>query len=225
MKICLVHEEYPDETNYGGIATYQKSLATSLVKFGYDVTVITRSLDCDKEYIDEGVRVIRLYNKETKDVFNNYYKYREKVRDKLIELQDNNEIDIIEVPDWGAETILFEEYRKVPLIVRLHTPLAIWSKANKSKLDPSIHRKMLLWERKMIESADKVTSCTNILKDLVIKEMKLKRNDIEVIPNPANLKDFYTKNKNGKSILYCGSIEQRKGVILFAEAIPTILDS
>ena len=225
MKICLVHEEYPDETNYGGIATYQKSLATSLVKFGYDVTVITRSLDCDKEYIDEGVRVIRLYNKETKDIYNNYYKYREKVRDKLIELQDNNEIDIIEVPDWGAETILFEEYRKVPLIVRLHTPLAIWSKANKSKLDPSIHRKMLLWERKMIENADKVTSCTNILKDLVIKEMKLKRNDIEVIPNPANLKDFYTKNKNGKSILYCGSIEQRKGVILFAEAIPTILDS
>lgn len=22
MKICLVHEEYPNETNFGGIATY-----------------------------------------------------------------------------------------------------------------------------------------------------------------------------------------------------------
>lgn len=25
MKICFVHEEYPEETNFGGIATYQKN--------------------------------------------------------------------------------------------------------------------------------------------------------------------------------------------------------
>ena len=27
MKICFVHEEYPRETNFGGIATYQKIMA------------------------------------------------------------------------------------------------------------------------------------------------------------------------------------------------------
>ena len=32
MKVCLVHEEYPNETNFGGIATYQQRLAESLVK-------------------------------------------------------------------------------------------------------------------------------------------------------------------------------------------------
>jgi len=37
-------------------------------------------------------------------------------------------IDIIEVPDWGAETVLFEPYRKIPLVVRLNTPLKIWLK-------------------------------------------------------------------------------------------------
>lgn len=227
MKICLVHEEYPDETNFGGIATYQKRLAESLVNLGYEVTVLSRGLECDKEYIENGVRVIRLFVKETEDIYNNYVDYRTRVSNKLIELQENNEIDIIEVPDWGAETVLFEKYRKVPLIVRLHTPLAIWAKANKSTLDPSIHKQMLKWETKMIESADKVTSCTNILKDLVIKEMKIKRDDIEVIPNPANLKDFYSKNnkkEKNKTILYCGSIEQRKGVIVLAQAIPKIID-
>lgn len=30
MKICLVHEEYPEETNFGGIATYQKTMIPSL---------------------------------------------------------------------------------------------------------------------------------------------------------------------------------------------------
>ena len=227
MKICLVHEEYPDETNFGGIATYQKSLAENLVKAGLDVIVLARSLECDKEYIENGVKVIRLYVKETEDIYQNYVDYRMKVSDKLVELQKNDEIDLIEVPDWGAETVLFEKYRKVPLIVRLHTPLAVWSKANQATLDPSIHKQMLRWEKKMIESADYVTSCTNILKDLVKEELSLTRDDIEVIPNPANLKDFYSKTERkdkNKTILYCGSLEQRKGILLFAEAIPKIID-
>lgn len=227
MKICLVHEEYPDETNFGGIATYQKRLAESLVNKGNEVTVICRGLNENSDNIINGVRVIRIYNEETSDIYSDYYKYRELVCKMLRELQKHNEIDIIEVPDWGAETVLFEKYRKVPLIVRLHTPLAIWSKANNSALDPSIHKLMLKWEKKMIESADKVTSCTNILKDLVISELKLTRDDIEVIPNPANLDNFYSKVEKkfkSKTILYCGSIEQRKGVIVFAEAIPKIID-
>lgn len=228
MKVCLVHEEYPDETNFGGIATYQKRLAESLVKKGNEVVVIARGLKKDYEEIKNGVRVIRLYVEETEDIYKNYYSYREKVCDKLKELQQHNEMDVIEVPDWGAETVLFEKFRKVPLIVRLHTPLVIWSKSNKSNLDPSIHKQMLRWEKKMIESADKVSSCTAILKDMVINELKLKRNDIEVVPNPANLDDFYSKNEKktkSKTILYCGSMEQRKGVIVFAEAIPKIIDA
>jgi glycosyltransferase involved in cell wall biosynthesis len=228
MKVCLVHEEYPDETNFGGIATYQKRLAESLVKKGNEVVVIARGLSKNYEEFKNGVRVIRIYVEETEDIYNNYYTYREKVCETLRDLQKHNEIDIIEVPDWGAETILFEKYRKVPLIVRLHTPLKIWSINNKSTLDESIHNQMLRWEKKMIMGADKVTSCTAILKDLVKSELKLERNDMEVIPNPANLDDFFCKNEKkskSKTILYCGSIEQRKGVIVFAEAIPKIIET
>lgn len=227
MKVCLVHEEYPDETNFGGIATYQKILAESLINYGFEVTVIARSLECDKEYIENNVRVIRIHVDKTDDIYSDYVNYRTRVSEKLLELQEQNEIDIIETPDWGAETVLFEKYRKVPLIVRLHTPLGIWAKANSSELDPSIHKQMLKWEKKMIESADKVTSCTEILKDLVKKELKITRKDIEVIPNPVNFEDFYVKRLRGrkrKTILYCGSIEQRKGVILLAHAIPNIIE-
>ena len=35
MRVCLVSEEYPEETNFGGIATYQKNVAEELVKKGY----------------------------------------------------------------------------------------------------------------------------------------------------------------------------------------------
>ena len=227
MKICLVHEEYPDETNYGGIATYQKHLAENLAKKGHNVTVICRGLKENSDKIINGVRVIRIHILESDNIYNNYYSYRESVCDKLRELQKHNEIDIIEVPDWGAETILFEKYRKIPLVVRLHTPLIIWSEYNKSTLDESIHKQMLRWEKKMIESADKVVSCTEILKDNVIEKMKLER-DIEVLPNPSNVEYFYskkeTKKLRSKTILYCGSIEQRKGVIVLANAIPKIIE-
>lgn len=228
MKICLVHEEYPEETSFGGIATYQKNLAETLVKNGHEVTVVCRGLKENSEKLINGVRVIRLFVENTESIYDNYYNYRVLVSDKLRELQKHNEIDIIEVPDWGAETVLFEKYRKVPLVVRLHTPLCIWSKSNKSTLDESIHKQMLRWEKKMIESADKVISCTDILKEKVIKELKLERKDIDVIPNIANIEDFYSKSDSkklrSKTILYCGSIEQRKGVILFAEAIPNIIE-
>ena len=43
MKICYVHEEYPEETNFGGIATYQKRLAENMVMNGHTVYVIARS--------------------------------------------------------------------------------------------------------------------------------------------------------------------------------------
>ena len=125
MRICLVHEEYPEETNFGGIATYQKNVAEELVKQGHQVYVICRSLTQDKTYQENGVHIFRIYVPQTNNV-KFYIEYRQKVATILRKLQANNQIDLIETPDWGAETIFFEKDRQVPLVVRLHTPLKIW---------------------------------------------------------------------------------------------------
>ena len=130
MKICLVHEEYPDETNFGGIATYQKACAEEYVKQGHEVYVIARGLKKSYDYVENGVNVTRIFVKQTEDQIANYVKYREFVRDKLVELQNANKIDIIEVPDWGAETVLFEEFRKVPF--SLHTLFLVTLTSNTS---------------------------------------------------------------------------------------------
>lgn len=132
MKICFVHEEYPEETNFGGIATYQKNMAEELVKQGNEVYVICRGLKESKKYIENGVNIIRIFVEQTQNQIWNYKEYRRLVANELKKLQDNRKIDIIEVPDWGAETIFFEKYRKVPVVVRLHTPLKVWLKYNKN---------------------------------------------------------------------------------------------
>ena len=158
MKICFVHEEYPKETNFGGIATYQKIMAETLVSLGNTVYVIARSLEKDSETTINRVHIIRIYVKNY-DTKAGAKQYRHKICKILRELQQNGKIDIIETPDWSASTIYFEKYRKIPLIVRLHTPLKIWLKYNNNEFG-STKNKLLKWQNKMLKKAVTITSCS-----------------------------------------------------------------
>ena len=87
MKICLVHEEYPNETNFGGIATYQKRMAEEFVRLGNEVVVIARGLSKNQHYFENGVEVYRIFNKTTDNQINDYTLYRKKVAMLLKKLQ------------------------------------------------------------------------------------------------------------------------------------------
>ena len=67
MKIILVNEEYPNETNFGGIATYQKIVAEEYVRQGHKVTVICRGMNKNQNYIENGVNVIRVFQSTTQN--------------------------------------------------------------------------------------------------------------------------------------------------------------
>lgn len=224
MNICLVHEEYPSETNFGGIATYQKITAEEYVRQGNNVIVICRSLTDDYEYTENGVKVYRLSMENKESKLESYTLYREKVAALLLKLQSENKIDIIEVPDWGAETVLFEKDRKVPLVVRLHTPLKVWLNYNKSDFG-DVTEQMLKWENDMLLKANLVTCCSQALKDIICEEFEIAEEKIIVTPNPANITNFsYDASViKDNTIIFVGSLEERKGVLILAHAINQIL--
>ena len=60
MHICFIYNEYPKETDNGGIATYQYNMAMALQAEKNDITVIAGSLKNDQDYIENGIRIIRL---------------------------------------------------------------------------------------------------------------------------------------------------------------------
>lgn len=225
MNICLVHEEYPSETNFGGIATYQKISAEEYVRQGHNVIVICRGLTKDYEYTENGVKVYRLFKEECDSKLEAYTKYRKKIADLLLKLQSENKIDIIEVPDWGAETVLFENDRKVPLVVRLHTPLKVWLNYNRSDFG-DVTEKMLEWENEMLLKADLVTCCSQALKDIICDEFEIEEGNILVTPNPANITNFTydTTVIKDDTVVFAGSMEERKGVLVLAEAVNYILE-
>ena len=224
MKICLVHEEYPEETNFGGIATYQRNLAEELVKSNNEVIVICRGIDKNQHYYENGVEIYRVYGKRFHNQVLEYIYYRKKVSKILINLQKENRIDIIETPDWGAETIFFYKKRNVPLVVRLHTPLKVWLKYNNNDFG-RITNIMLKWEDNILKSCDYISCCSNALKKIIVKDFKINENLINVNPNPANIKKFFRDKKIKKEdiILFVGSLEERKGVCILAKALNLVL--
>ena len=85
MKICFVHEEYPEETNFGGIATYQKIMAEYYANHGDMVHVITRGKQ-DRKYIENNVHIIRIASDNDANNIDSIRDYRRKVSKVLVEL-------------------------------------------------------------------------------------------------------------------------------------------
>lgn len=226
MNICFVHEEYPEETNFGGIAIYQKVTAEELVKQGNKVYVICRGIDEDKVYVENGVNIYRIYVPRTNKQINDYVEYRTKVAKLLNTFQESKLIDIIETPDWGAETVYFEQNRKIPLVVRLHTPLKVWLKYNKNNFG-EITELLLKWEEKMLKSANLITCCSNALKNIIVDDFDINSSRILVTPNPANITNFYRDNniKKENKLVFVGSLEERKGVCVLAKALNIVFNS
>lgn len=64
-----------------------------------------------------------------------------------------------------------------------------------------------------------------MLKEIVSKEYNISCSEIETIPNMIEIKDFVCNLKHpqkDRSILYIGSLEERKGVLVLAEAYKKI---
>lgn len=228
LHVCLVNYEYPTETSLGGISTYQKLLAEGLVKLGHKVTVIAGAKNENQDYYENGVHVVRTIKVFPYKTVNDAVSYREKLCAIIEKVNAIDKIDIIESPEISAELVYYLRNRSIPVLIKLHTSYTIWHEFNKGlhMYPEEIENKVYQWEAELLKNADKIICCSNLLKQMMPKYHDITLDRIEVVPNMADLENFYPlpNNHNSNKILYCGVVEKRKGAYILAKAIPLVLE-
>jgi glycosyltransferase involved in cell wall biosynthesis len=223
MKICLVSQEYPPETAWGGIGTYVYTIAQGLSDLGNEVHVIAYAPDKEINYFDQKVLVHRVRNIEIRGKYSIMSKifYSIRVSQKIDELIDKYKIELVEGPDWCAETVWFSFRKKIPLIVKFHAPFFLMQKLRFSTI-PLIS----CWIEKINAlMADSLTSPSKALAMIVANRYNINIERIAITPFPIDEDKFAPLKVNGNNecyVLYTGRLEHNKGVHILADTIPLL---
>lgn len=240
MKVCLLSREYPPETGWGGIGTYTYNLAHGLAELGHEVDVISMSTDCEKEYLDGGVHIHRVLPRIINPLLKRPIRYvspyaffcTTMVRlgwswaafRKVREISMLRRIDVVEAPEHGADGFFFSLFKTAPLIIRLHTPSLLHRRLN--ELPDSLDFRLLdIFEKLAVKRADVLTSPSRSMAELISPDWGLVK--IEVIPNPIDERIFFPSSEaggDGRTVLYVGRLEKRKGVDVLVEAFWRVVE-
>lgn len=232
MKILYISSEYPPQTGFGGIATYTRYMAEAMASMGHQVHVICRSIDQESHYVQNGVNVHRVpcgpyplpvgsfwyplrrlsYKMISQSL--NRLAWARTVYKEYIRLSAENSFDVIEYPECGAEGY-YLTFKRLPLVVRLHTPWTIVRRLNRIREHPLDCWLQEYMEQRSITHAKVVTSPSNALAAMLQKEWHIRK--AEVFPNPLPVNRFKSE-KTGSQWIYTGRLEYRKGVHLLVRA-------
>ena len=211
MKIAFLTPEYPHTKtgSSGGIGTSIKNLAVGLLAQGCVVRVLVYGQKKDEIFDDNGITIQQIKNVKFKGL--SWWLTRKKLESLINQLHANNEIDLVEAPDWTGITS-FIQPRKCPIVIRLngsdtyfchldHRPVKWMNKFH---------------ERRALQKADGLLSVSQFTADVTNKVFGLHKK-FTIIPNSIDVDLFDSNNNNNdndnNTILYFGSLIRKKGLL------------
>ncbi|RXK57428.1 glycosyltransferase family 1 protein [Lacibacter luteus] len=244
MRIALVSYEYPPDTAVGGIATYTRQWAKLLSSRGHDVEVFCASTSRAVSEEVDGVVVHRV--PETDRI-----RFKETILPVFTVRHQWKKFDVVESPEFNADGKLIKEtYPEIKLVVKLHTPSFLMDELNEANAPVSFLQKLRVitgayrrfqkpskyWkkneavykdERIFTAAADYITSPSLSLRTIVARKWKLPLSKIAHLPNPYIPDSGYLSilpSSASTAITYLGRLEKRKGILIFREVIPAVLE-
>ena len=239
MTICLISEEFPPATGWGGIAAYTYTLAKGLANHGQDVEAIAGIAygGEEKNYVLDLIQVSRVKFKIHNKLFNyiyfkifrkyinrclpitlNHLEFSYAAYRRIKEIKKTKKIDIIESPEYDLGAF-FSMLLGIPTVIKLHTPLKLSYILNglKPNADVCIHNFLCKF---MVRQANLVASPSSAMLEKIKTIWRVNTKKIKVIPNPIDDSMFKPDNYSPDSdyILYVGRLERRKGVHILLEA-------
>ena len=223
MKIAFLTPEYPHAKtgNTGGIGSSIKNLAVGLLAQGCAVRVLVYGQKGDAIFEDNGIVVQQIKNVKLKGL--SWWLTRKKLERIINALYANQEIDLVEAPDWTGITS-FIKPKKCPIVIRLNGSDTYFC---------HLDRRSVKWvnkfhEKRALQNANGHISVSRFTANLTNQLFGLNKN-FTIIPNAVDLRLFsrgsiekaslggtkqpFEKNLNPNRIFYFGTLIRKKGLL------------
>jgi glycogen(starch) synthase len=157
MRILFVSIEYPPETP-DGIGSYVAEIGPALVARGHEVHVLScLAGQSTSDRVDRGVHVHRRGELRLPGGSKTTARLRHALSCRVEARRLGLDFDVVEAADWMAEGLGLAFSRPAPLVVHLHTPLAVTSRYAGTPRTLDLRAASAL-ERIAVRRADLVTS-------------------------------------------------------------------
>lgn len=248
MRVGLLSFEYPPDTGFGGIGTYTFHHAHALRRLGHEVHVISggirpQALSAER---GDGLTIWRGQSALRPAVLRYLLEHTRlswsrtrletgiSMYAALRQVHAQHRLDVVEMPDCGAEGLLLTHLLDVPSVVRFHSPARlIMPYYDTRRIDRLLCGAL---ERIAMAGASSFTSCSAFLAREVAREIGRPGWRIETIPNGIDLalfdgvrpampdfRDRFGLPREAPLILFNGRLERRKGVHLLGPVLLSLL--
>lgn len=218
MHICFITNEFPKEGfPHGGIGSFVKTLAVSLVKKGFQISVVGINYTPNNETeIVEGINVYRL-KKSTIKGFSWYFNSKA-LNEKIKQLHKENPIHIIESSELGLAFL--SKIKDIKYIIRLHGGHHFFAESENRK----INKWKGFQEKRSFSKADAFIAVSQYVKKHTEQYLSYNNKPIAYISNPIDT-DFFkpiSENESDNKILFAGTVCEKKGIRQLIQAFPFV---
>mgnify|MGYP000163560797 CR=1 FL=1 len=239
MNIAFISHECPPDTALGGIATYVLQAARALVARGNRVEVFAGSPTSAALQRIDGVTIHRI---PSIDIEN----FSKVIGPVFAARHHEAPFDVLEGPEYNADAAdAVQLVPEIPLVVKLHTPTYLlrqisappmgaikrmrvragaWRRGQ--TLTDSPTHSSTVREMLHVLDADQIVSPSASLAAIVSRDWHIPLKNIDVIPYlfvPSSAYSEIGAGGDGRTVLFVGRLEIRKGVLDLVAAIPTVL--
>ncbi|MBI9042239.1 glycosyltransferase family 4 protein [Lutibacter sp.] len=219
MKIAYLTPEYPHEKtgHSAGLGSSIKNLVQALVRAGHEITVFVYSQKNNEIFDDNGVTIHKIENKAY--TFGKWYRYRKHLQNYCNKVITEQQIAIIEAPDWTGITAFMKF--KIPLVIRFHGSDTYFCHLEQRKQKV----KNYWFEKLAIRKAKAFIAPTSYAGTVSKRLFHIKNKEIKTIHYGLKLDNFEkvpaSQFEDGL-ILYLGTIIRKKGVLELPEILKQV---
>lgn len=220
--IAFLTPEYPHAKtgNSGGIGTSIKNLAQGLLAQGCAVRILVYGQKEDAVFEDHGIVVQQIKNVKLKGL--SWWLTRKKLERIIDELYANQEIDLVEAPDWTGITS-FIKPKKCPVVIKLHGSDTYFCHLDRRPVK-GINK---FHEKRALQNADGLISVSQFTANLTNRLFGLNKN-FAIIPNAVDMSLFENMistitvppepvlsgvEAGVRGLLYFGTLIRKKGLL------------